>query len=149
MNKQEIKYIISAGLFGLVWFILVFPRILNAFDSPLTEFLIFNVGVYVFLFIFLKAIITSTQTNLKISFGLICLFLALDVYLPEYHVGLNGELLSGALLGRASTDYILGYIATNSLHLSGILVYLITYIIAPIILLILSAKLLPNFVRNI
>jgi len=151
INKQEIKYIITSGIFGIVWFVFLFPIVIKNFsdNSPITPFFIFNIGIYAFLFIFLKSMITNIGTNIKTSLGLIFLFMSLDVFLPEYHVALSGALIPGAALGVASTDYFLGYIATNSFHLGGIFVYLFTYILIPLVFLILSAKLLPNFVKHI
>ena len=151
MNRQELKYIIFSGIFAFVWFMFLLPRIIPIFDgnNPLMQFFLFNISLYAFFFIILKSATISTRVNIEFSFGLLCLFLALDCWMPEYHVLYSGELVVGASLGVSTTDYFFGYIAHNILNFSGILVYLATYVLFPIILLILSAKTIPNFVKHI
>lgn len=150
MNKQELKYITFAGIFAFVWFVFVLPRLITRLDgnNPFLQFIIFNMGLYIFFFIFLKIIITSTSLNLKTSFGLTSLFLALDILMPEYHVLSTGELIKGATLGVSTSDYMAGLLAQN-IGLNGIMIYIFTYLIAPIIFLIIAAKIIPNFVRRI
>ena len=150
MNKQEIKYISFAGAFAFLWFIFILPKLITRFDgnNPFTQFIIFNMGLYIFFFIFLKIITTNTSFNLKASLGLTSMFLALDILMPEYHVLVSGELIKGASLGVSTSDYIVGLFAQNA-GLNGIMVYIFTYLIAPIILLTISAKIIPNFVRRI
>lgn len=150
INKQELKYIAYSGIFAIAWFMFLLPYFVKKFDgnSPAFQFFIFSIGLYIFFFIFLKSTTTSISFNLKTSLGLLALFLAMDIYMPEYHVQMSGELLPGANLGVSAPDYFIGFLATQ-VGLSGFLVYLATYILIPIVLLFVSSKLLPNFVRNI
>jgi len=150
MNKQEIKYISFAGIFAFTWFVFILPRLITRFDgnNPFTQFIIFNMGLYIFFFIFLKVITTNTTFNLKASLGLTSLFLALDILMPEYHVLTTGELVKGATLGVSTADYAVGLIAQN-IGFNGIATYIFTYLVAPIILLVIAAKIIPNFVRRI
>lgn len=150
INKQEIKYILYSGIFAFVWFLLVLPQVVKFFDgkNPYLQFLLFNVGISIFFFLFLKSITTSTSLNIKSSLGLLLLVMSLDTLLPDYHVGFNGELIIGTTLGASTSDYFFGSIA-HQFGLSGFLVYGFVYLIMPIILLFISSKLLPNFVRNI
>lgn len=151
INKNELKYILLSGAFGFIWFIFALPFLIKKYDgeSVVFQFFAFTIGLFVFFFLFLKSMATRTSINLKSSVGLLTLFLALDTLMPEYHVALSGELIKGAAMGVASTDYFLGYIAQNSLHLTGIMIYLFAYLLAPLVLLIISAKALPNFVRHV
>lgn len=151
MNKTELKYITIAGIASFVWFIFLMPKLTAYFDgnNPFLQFLIFNMMLYAFFFIFLKIITTNLTFSLKSSFGLTSLFLALDILLPEYHVSISGELVKGAVLGVSTSDYIVGLFGQTYLNLSGILLYGFTYLIAPIVLLIISAYILPNFVRRL
>ena len=150
MNRQEIKYIAYSALFAIVWFMFLLPKAVVYFDgdSPLTQFFIFSIGIYLFLFIFLKAVTTGRSQNITGSFGLISMFLALDIFMPEYHVLFDGTLVQGATLGISTPDYAVGYIA-QTLGLTGSMVFIFTYLIAPVILLFIAAKTLPNFVKNI
>jgi hypothetical protein len=150
MNRQEIKYIIYSALFAFIWFVLALPILTSMFDGnqPLIQFIIFTLGLYVFFFIFLKAVTSSATTDITSSFGLLSLFLALDILMPEYHVAFSGKLIEGATLGASTSDYAMGVVA-QSLGLEGVLIYLFVYIIMPVILLLIAAKILPNFVRRI
>lgn len=150
INKQEIKYIIFATLFALLWFAFLLPIISDKIDgtSPYLQFLLFNVGLFVFFQLFLKSMTLSTSTSIKSSLGLIVLFLVLDIFAPPYAVGFQGELLKGPILIESSTDYVVGYLATN-MGLRGILITLFTYALVPLILLIAAAKILPNFIRHL
>mgnify|MGYP001608057684 CR=1 FL=1 len=150
MNRQEIKYIFFSAVFAFVWFIFLLPMLIKIFadKSPLINFLIFTIGIFIFLFIFLKSLTTATGFNIRTSLGLITLFLALSAWMPPYLVDSHGQLNTSITLGSSAIDYNLGLIA-QSLGLSGFLVYVFTYILAPLILLFLSAKILPNFVRSL
>jgi hypothetical protein len=151
MNKQEIRYILYSGGFALIWFMVALPFLVKTFDggSVTFQFFAFNLGLFAFFFLFLKSITTSTGVNIKTSIGLLSMFLALDVLMPEYHVAFNGELIQGATMGVSTTDYFFGFFAQNTLHFSGMFVYIFTYILTPIILLFIAAKLIPNFVKSL
>ena len=128
MRKEEIKYIVYSVGFALIWFFLVLPKLLIQFDSsnPLLQFLIFNLGLYIFLIIFLKSLVTEKSVFNSGVIGIILLFLALDLWLPEYHITIKGELIKGATLG-ISTDYVFGLFG-QSLGINGILLYFFVYI---------------------
>lgn len=149
-NKQELRYIGYAGLFAFIWFVLALNFLVKTFDgeSVIFQFFVFNLGLYAFLFIFLKSITTSTRVNLQGSFGLLSLFVAMDIFLPEYHLNTAGELIKGSLMGVSTSDYFFGYVI-QGLGVSGFLLYLAVYIATPLVLLFISSRLLPNFVKNI
>ncbi len=155
ISKSELKYILASGVFAFIWFVLALPVIIKLFDgnSPIFQFLIFNIGLYAFFFIFLKSKITNSEFNLKTSLGFLCLFLSLDTFMPEYHVTIQGQLIEGAALGVSTPDYIWGYLAQSiglqTGGLTGFFIYLITYVIIPVALLMVSAKTISNFVRHI
>ena len=149
-EKSELKYILFSLIFAFIYFIFVMPELINRFssNSPYIQFIIFTLGIYAFFFVFLKSFTTSTKTNLLTSLGLLLLFLSLDIFLPEYHVNSLGQLVQGGIAGTATTDYIFGLIA-QQLGLTGILIYIFTYIFVPVVLLLVSAKILPNFIKHI
>lgn len=149
MNKQELKYLIYATLFALVIFGYIIPYVIDGNIgniSPIVQFLVFNVGIFVFLQIFLKAATTGSKINIAGTIGIIALFMALDVLMPPMMVGFDGQLAQNVNLGASSTDYMLGTIF-SSLGLHGFMIYLATYVLSPILLLLIAAKLIPNFVR--
>lgn len=151
VNKKELKYLIIAVIFALALFTYVIPKVISAgFEdsSPYLQFGIFYLGIFVFLQIFLKAATLGRRINILGSIGVITLYMAMDTIVPPLMVSLKGELLSGPVLSASSPDYIFGLIA-QQIGLTGIMVYLFTYILAPFILLIVAAKLIPNFVRSV
>lgn len=151
MNKQEIKYILYSGGFALVWFMIILPILIKQFNgnNPFLQFALFNLGLIILLQIFLKAFTLNTRVRLELGFGLVLTFIALDVLQPPYAVLRTGELIStGPLLMISSSDYIAGLLWQH-IGLSGILIYLATYVLTPLILLIIASYLIPNFVRNI
>lgn len=150
INKNELKYILGAGIFGFVFFGLLLDNLIKRFAgaSPMTQFIVFNIGIWVYFFIFLKSFSTSTSSSVGSAIGLLFLFLALDIIMPEYHVTIDGKLTEGALLGASTSDYVAGYFL-QGIGLKGFFLYLGVYAVIPLILLLASAKILPNFVRKL
>ncbi len=154
-NKDEIKYLTYSGLFAFVFFVLILPLVIKSGldkSSPYIQFLLFNISILIFLQLFLKAVALDRKIRFKIGIGLVLLFISLDVLIPPVSVGLNGNLLGSAenspLLIMSSSDYVLGYMFT-SWGITGFPVFLLTYIVSPLLLLIISAYLLKNFVHEV
>lgn len=156
MNRQEIKYILGSAGFAIVWFMYSMPYLLKTDlvnSSPYTQFILFNLGLFLFFQIFLKMAVLGTSESIKTALGLTLLFITLDVFAPPFLVSQSGELLNGVTLAQSSSDFVLGFFG-KSIGLSGFLldysyVYLFTYIIAPILILIIAAYLLRNLVEHL
>ena len=153
INKKELKYILISVAFAIIYFFFVLPKLIETFDGndPIAQFFIFNFGILVFFTIYLKSRTLGYGINFAKSIEYLSIVLAIDIWLPEFHIGiLTGELIPGGILGLSTTDYFFGYIGQTFLHLSGILVSIWTYAIVPTILLYIAAKISKsNFVRNI
>jgi hypothetical protein len=152
ITKQELKYVIGAVIFSALWFLAFMPYLLDKGiedASPYIQFLVFNIGIFIFLQIFLKARTLKKGINLKNSVGIIALVMAIDTLIPPFLVTRGGELLNHVILRGSASDYIFGHFAISSLGLSGIFVFLFTYILMPALLLFVAAHLLPNLVRNV
>lgn len=152
ITKLEMKYVFGAIGFSLVWFLLIIPYLLGRGIeevNPYVQFLIFNIGIFVFLQIFLKARTLKRGIDIKNTLGIISLVISLDIILPPFLLTRSGELLNAAVLKGSASDYIFGYFAINTLGLSGILAFMFTYILVPGILLFIAAKLLSNMVRQV
>lgn len=149
INKQEIKYITYALLFSFIWMVFVIPN-LNALGlgnlSPVSEFLIFNIGVFFLLQVVFRAFATSTKFNIGASLGILAAANAWDILQPPFMVSPTGQLLTGPILSASSSDYVVGLLLGN-LGLSGFILYTVTYTVVPIALFILAAKLIPNFMK--
>lgn len=152
VSKQEFRYVLSAVIFGLIWFLIVIPVLLEQGiegSNPYLQFLIFNIGIFVFLQIFLKSKTLKSGIQLKNTIGIIFLVMALDVMIPPFLINMQGELLDTVVLKASGTDYIAGYFAINQIGLGGISVFLFTYVVVPAIFLFIAAHLLPNLVREV
>lgn len=152
INKQEIKFISLAAALAFALFMFVIPYFQSkGIDNynPITQFLIFTIGIFVVIQVFLKAMSLGTRVKILSTLGILCLTTAIDIWQSPFAVSKTGELLTGPVLSKSASDYVAGYIATNIIHLSGIAVFLFTYIVAPLTLLIISARLIPNFVKSV
>lgn len=181
INKKELKYITYSVIFLLTWFILILPVLIEKFNgnSPFLQFIFFNVGLVIFFQIFLKSKAVSSTMSLMGAIGIICLILAIDTAIPEYHCSTLGEPIVGGILGASTTDYNWCMIANNFglnktvIHIPDFIInilnwvlslfttitipipllislaYLFSYFIMPIILLIISAQLIPNFTKHV
>lgn len=150
INKQELKYLFSAVVFALVWFGFLLPQLIKFIEiqSPYFQFFVVNLGIFILLQIFLKSKSLGLKIELTGALGVICLFVALDIFMPPLMVGFDGALLNGPQLAASSSDYFFGYLAIQ-LGLTGFLIFLFTYVLIPTILLLIASKLLPNFVRKL
>lgn len=150
ISKKEIKYIIYAGIFGFILFGLVIPHFLNSIEkqSPFLQFMLFNISIFIFLQIYLRAKSLSTGIDIKRSISTILFVMALDVWLPPLMLSPSGTLLSGPLIIGGASDYIIALFG-QSLGLQGFILFLGTYFVAPTLLLLASARISDNnFLRN-
>lgn len=152
ITKNEFLYLVYATLFSFILFGLALPYATNSGligkISPLFQFIIFNVGIFIFLQIFLSSTISGTKVKIIKAIGLLTLFIALDLYAPPFLVTTQGELLKDIPLGGSASDYAIGSLF-QYLGVSGFLVYFLTYIIAPFILLLISALILKDISKNL
>lgn len=149
INKSEIKYIAYSSLFAGVYFLFLLPYLQKVIgDNPYMQFAVFNIGLYMFFFIFLKSLSLGTKPDLVLSLGFLMIFFALDIIMPEYHVSTDGLLIVGATLGASTADYITGLLG-RGFGLNGIILFLFVYVVVPVLMLFVASKIFPNFVKKI
>lgn len=159
--KQEKLYMLSAIAFAFIYFAFGMPWIMRTFDdsNPILSFALFNIGLVLFLQLFLKSMITKKHISLQTILGLALVFVATDTWSPPYALQVNGSVIPGntiPLLG-ASSDGIGGMIGTNIFHIHGLVPllngvgwnFLWTYIAFPSLLLLLASLLLKDFVKQL
>jgi hypothetical protein len=108
INKRELKYLIYATVFALIVFGYLIPYAIDGKIgdiSPLIQFLIFNLSIFVFLQIFLKAATSGAKINITGTIGVIALFMALDILMPPMMCNVKGELATSVTLGASASDY--------------------------------------------
>ena len=152
ITKKELKYILFATLFSFILFGLIIPYLtkIGVLDkiSPIFQFIIFNIGIFIFLQLFLSATIQGTKVKIIKSIGLLSLFMALDILAPPFLVSTKGILVTGVPLAGSASDYAIGSLI-HLIGIGGFLVYLITYVLAPFILLLISAIILKDISKNL
>ena len=151
ISKTELKYIGIALAFSFILFVIILPNLVGdgvSSINPYIQFFIFNLALLFFFNIFLKATLSDIKIPIKKSFGLLLLFIALDIMIPPLSVGFNGTLATGPLLIGSASDYIAGLTLIN-LGMTGFPVYLVTYVVLPAILLLLSAILLKDLTEEV
>lgn len=150
-TKQELKYLLIAVAFSFIVIGYLIPFLLNKQAeniNPYLQFLIFNISIFVFLQIFLKAVITNSKINIKESIGILLLFMSLDIIAPPLMISNTGQFLTGPVLSASSSDFIAGLL-WSSIGVQGFFLYLAVYVLTPFILLFISSKLLKNMVHFI
>lgn len=150
ITKQEWKLIggfsvIILILFSLFKFTKLFDWITTL--NPVLQFLIVCLGIYGALFALIN-IITSRKIANGISLVALLTVLIVDVIKPDYHVTINGLLVKGGELGTATFDYSLGYI-WQSVGVSGVWLWICTYFISTLILLLVASYFGADLVKKI
>lgn len=153
LERDELKYIGMAVGFSLIWFLLALPFFVKTFDgnNPLLSFLLFNLGLTVILIFILKAFALGKGVPIKEALGMLIIFVSLDLMVPPYAVSPSGELTSaitGPSLMQSASDYFVGFLG-QGLGIHGNLLFIFTYIIFPVLLLLLGSILVKNFVKNL
>jgi cell division protein FtsW (lipid II flippase) len=146
ITKNEIKYIAGATIVSFIWFQYVIPYFTTS--NPFTNFLIFNLGIFLIFQVFLKGFITNKFLPFMEAIGLTLLFFAMDIGAPPYCVTRTGELLSGLTLTNSGSDYIMALLG-QSMGIHGSLLYFFVYLIVPILALFLAAFLLKDLLRRL
>ena len=142
MNKSEIKYIISSGIFASIYFFFALPWLIKSINGDIfLQFGIFTLGIVVLLNIYFKSRSTGNKINFIKSMEYMFVVLAIAIYLPPYQiVPWTGEIQQGAVLGTASTDYFFGVMGQQYLHLNGIFISIWTFLIVPAILFFIASR---------
>lgn len=118
--------------------------------SPIWQFLIMNIGLYVSLLFVAKGVALRKKRSMlaRGTLGSMLSFLAIDLILPEFHVSTTG-LTVGGIFGASSTDYFFGYLYSTYLGLSGIALVVAVYVVTFAVLFLSGAYLIKNFIRTL
>ena len=149
-QKSEMIYLILAGLSILALTYIIIQQNINDYVSslnPIVQFVIINLGMYIVFFLFLKGIALKSKQTVLGALGGIISFMAIDLVMPEYHVGLSG-LVSGGIFGKSAIDYVFGYIYTG-LGFSGLTLVILVYPVTFAVLFIIGSILVKNFVKTL
>jgi len=146
ITKNELKYILGATILSFIWFQYVIPNFVST--NPFTNFLIFNIGIFLIFQVLLKGFITNKFMPFIEAIGLTLLFFAIDIIAPPYAVARTGELLSGLTLTNSGGDYIMALLG-QGLGIHGAFLYWFVYIVTPALSLVLATILLKDLLRRI
>jgi hypothetical protein len=146
-EKSEIKYTLFALGFTLLWFLFLLPQLVTKLSGPL-QFIVLNVGfVLVVSFVF-KAISLGKSLGIKEVLGGLLILLAFSCWSIPLMVGFKGEFFSGPTAYAGAVDYNIALL-WQAIGVSGTFLYLLTYVLSPIILLFVGSYLLKDAIRRI
>lgn len=151
IEKSEWTYLFfSAITIGFLAFVIINEKVKEYISSlnPIYQFVIMNLGIFFVFFFLIKFFATDREGTWRGSLGAVMSFLAFDLVLPEYHVGLSG-LIDGGVFGASATDYFFGYLYSTFLGASGITLVLMVYVLTFVVLFGAGALLVKNFVEEI
>lgn len=143
MFSQKIKYGII-GIFLIVFWFVLFKDLISESVStlnPILAYLIYNALLFLGI-IFVAQTIENYKT--KISIISIIIFLAFDIITAPYFVTQQGTLATDADLWFASSDIFIA-VLLEMIGITGKTLYYFTYVLTPIILLILIPIITGNF----
>ena len=149
IEKESYYLGMSLVVIGLLAFITNYPPAYNWVNglNPIFQFLVLNIGLYsVMLSIYKFAIARGRDHIWQGSLGTYLSFMSIDLIFPEFHVSSAG-LVEGGILGKSATDYFFGYIYTNLFHITGMWLWVMTYIFTFIILFVIGALIFKNWLQ--
>lgn len=149
LDSKEMKYILLAMSFLFIWMVFAVPYLNKSVsNNMLLSFLIFNVGVFIVIQIVFKAIILSNKISLKEIPGLILIANGVGIMSPPYLVTMSGEITNSAFLASSGSDFIAATL-WQSFGAGGFFLFVLTYVISPVLLFIIAGFLLKDFVRKV
>jgi hypothetical protein len=138
------KYLAVKASLALMVSALVMLTVINLLKDRLdTEgiiinFLVFYVFVSAALYIPIMLIVGDAAKSLRIDLGLTMLHAAFDTWLPPYVLDIHGTILQSTAIGyTGSIDYLFATIG-QAFGLGGLLLYLFTYGLMPMLLLVVA-----------
>lgn len=142
--KSSVKLKVVLGFIGItiLYAVIVGSFLLDAISGlPFwQQFLIATVPIYLFPSIVIGQFIG--KDGLKKTAGSFLLITAIDTIVPPYLIGLDG-VFADAMLNQASVDVFFASILSG-VGVSGFLLYLGTYVLVPVSLMVVSVLLLTD-----
>jgi hypothetical protein len=148
INKQEAKYLLGAGIFLLVFFLIFIPNFYSIDMSPILAFILFNAFVVIFLQFFLKFVVTSKKPTIQMALGIMFIILGFSIISPPLSVNIQGVTNTSMFLGIASIDYNISLL-WSSIGISGFLLYFMTYIFSSLLCFFLAGVFIKNFLNEV
>jgi hypothetical protein len=141
-RRLRMKAFFAIAIFTAGWIFLVVPALIaNAWfvgQPPPVQYVLYNLG-FIVLFVGIASI-TFGRPELGIV-GFLDFSFILDNLQPPFAYAPDGTQTikdSGQSLNGASVDRVLGWLATDVLHLSGPPVFVFVYIVVPILAVALT-----------
>jgi len=146
---------VGLAIFGLAWMTVVVPGLMDSITwtewNPVQQFVVYNIGLYAILTVFFGGLVSylmhkrlSILTMLLNGFtGLLFFSFVLDMFEPPFALNHAGEFIigGGATLSGAAVDYMVAWV-WQSAGITGTWLYNMTYIVTPILAIIVTVLLL-------
>jgi hypothetical protein len=154
-TKQEIKFIsLLMGTITIFFMMLYFDGIRNIIEgwNPYSQFILLNLSILIMINFVFKIFVLKNKRpwhkQIISSLGMVFVFLGIDLILPDFHLTLAGEFLTGPAFSMSSIDYVVAHF-WNSLGINGIILWFMTYPITFLIFMGIGAVLEKNIVEKI
>lgn len=121
------------GFMFVLWVFFFYPKVSDNW-AVWQLFLIFYVLVIAFWLTLTIALFGPSMKAFKGGAVLSILSAILDLYYPPFSVNIDGSISAGESIGyKGSIDYTIGYYL-QAAGLSGIIVFILTYLVIPILI---------------
>ena len=117
----------------------------------LVNFFVFYILISAVLYLPIYLILGNVRKSLLLSASVALAHAAFDTWLPPYALDINGTILQSTALGyTGSIDYLFGVIG-QAVGVHGFLLYLFTYVLMPVVLLVIALWMLGSskFIKEI
>lgn len=143
IEKKEILYAVAGMVFILAWFLWIknlFAPLISGWH-PFIAMLVYQVGMFIGLFGISSLLNGDTKRKFKITLIIFLIVIGLDIIIAPYMVNKLGVITTTADMWSVSTDAGFGALyhslIGNSMIFGVSFVWILTYIITPILLILI------------
>jgi len=142
--------------FGLVWMLGVVPSMMNSTGwttlNPPEQYIVYNFGLFLIITVFFGGMVSFLMHRklhlltmlLNGLAGMLFFSFVLDMFEPPFALNSSGQFLipTGATISGAAVDWMTAWSWQTTLGIHGPLLYDFTYIVTPILAVIVTVLLL-------
>ena len=155
MRWLNLIFPISFAVFGLAWMTVVVPGLMDSSSwtemTPVGQFIVYNIGLFFILTVFFGGMV-SWLLHKRLSIlamlvnglaGFMFFSFVLDMFEPPFVLNHAGEFIiqNGDTLSGAAVDYMTAWV-WQGIGIHGTMLYNFTYIVTPILAVIVTVLLL-------
>lgn len=134
IEKSEIKYAIIGAAILTLWFLYIQKAIAPYLQTlnPFLAFVVYQSGLFLGIYL-LASVVSSKKIQLKLTIASISLLIGYDIWVAPYLVSGAGVIATNVEYWYVSSDVAMASLFSSFLPQG--MVYIATYVVAPIILM--------------